>query len=108
MRYSNTTARRTCILVWFGLAKMRVGNRQFLRFGLPFLSFMVGGLYSLDFLISGRHQIRDQVDKQKQLLLKDDKVSIPARSSGLSAEDLTVAAQKAAESKDYEIIRVPR
>ncbi len=83
-------------------------DRHFLRFGLPFLSFMVGGLYCLDYLLSGRHQLRDQIDKQKQLLLEEDKVNLPLRSSKLPAEDLTAEAAEATANNNYEIVRVPR
>ena len=69
---------------------------------------MVGGLYCLDYLISGRYQLKDQVDRQKQLLLTEDQVNLPVSSSGLSAEDSAAAAAQAAASKDYEIVRVPR
>lgn len=70
---------------------------------------MVGGLYCLDYLLSGRHQLRDQVERQKELLVTGDKVNLPVRSSDLSAEDLTAkAAEAAAASKDYEIVRIPR
>lgn len=73
----------------------------FARFGLPFIVFMVGGTQALSYLIGGRYQLRDEVDKQKQLLLTNDEVCLPKRAPDLSASDVVVA-------KDYEIVRVPR
>ncbi len=74
----------------------------FLRFGLPFLSFMVCGTYALSYVTAGRYQLKDQVEKQKLLLLAEDRVTLPA-ATGVSATDMI-----ADDDKDYEMVRVPR
>lgn len=71
---------------------------------------MVVGTQGLAYLISGRYQLRDQIDKQNKLLVATDQVSLPARdrSSGLSPEDVAAAEAMAFASKDYEIVKMPR
>lgn len=85
---------------------MTVRNASFLQFGLPFLTFMVGGTYALSYVIDGRYQLRDEVQRQKKLLLATDSVTLPPRTAELSAADAAAAA--AAAERDYEIKRVPR
>lgn len=85
---------------------MRVASSPFLNFGLPFLSFMVGGSYALKYVIGGRYELRDEVEKQKKLLLVTDGVTLPARTSQISAAD--AAAAVAASEVDYEIVRIAR
>lgn len=50
---------------------------HFLRFGLPFLTFMVVGLHGLTYLTRGRYQLRDEVAHQQALMTSQNKVVVP-------------------------------
>ena len=67
---------------------------------------MVGATYSLAYLIGGRYELRDEVQKQKELLLASDSVTLPKRSGELSAVDAAAAAALA--ELDYELVPVPK
>lgn len=73
-----------------------------LRFGVPFLAFMVLGTQALAYVTAGRQGLVDETEKQKLLLMSENRVSLPAR-AGLSAADAAATADG-----EYEIKRVPR
>lgn len=78
------------------------------RFGIPFLLFMTGSTQVLSYVIGGRYELRDQVEKQNKLLVATDQVSLPQRSSVLTPQDVAAAEAAANASRDYDIVPMPR
>lgn len=52
-------------------------SNHFVRYGLPFLTFMVLGHRGLTHITAGRYQLRDEMDTQQALMTSQNKVVLP-------------------------------
>ncbi|CAN8075684.1 unnamed protein product [Agarophyton chilense] len=76
-----------------------VGSRaQFFTFGLPFLTFMVAGHWALTFVTQGRYDVRDEKERQQELMTTERRVVIPEEALKLPPQP----------SSDYEMKPIPR
>lgn len=71
---------------------------HFLRFGLPFLTFMIGGHQALTYIMHGRNELKDEQSNQQALLSTQNKVVLPVQ-----APDVPQV-----PPRDYEIVRISR
>lgn len=79
---------------------------HFIRFGLPFIVFVVGGYGALSVVMRGRMEVRDARAARVDLMLDEGSLNLPG--GRRKKADRPEAGGVDAEVKEYEMKRIPR